>query len=182
MLAPSLTIAVTPRLMLRILSFADAAALGPILGDPEVMRFSMTGPLDASGVELLLARVADSYAQYGFGHWAVVRRRDKRLIGVCGLSMQTVDDLKQVEIGYRLERAAWGQGYATEAATAARDYGFQQVGLDRLIAIIDPANLASQRVAAKLGMLYESDALYHRRCVRVYACRRPTALEIATSP
>lgn len=172
MLAQPSTIAVTTRLTLRTLSLADAPVLEPILGDPEVMRFSMTGPLEARGIELLLSRVAESYAQFGFGHWAVIRRADDRLIGICGLSMQTIDDLRQVEIGYRLARDAWGRGYATEAALAVRDYGFDQIGLDRLIAIIDPANAASQRVATKLGMLHESDALYHRRCVRIYACQR----------
>lgn len=172
MTAPPQVIARTPRLLLRTLIADDAAALEPILGDAEVMRFSISGRLDAAGVERLMQRVADSYAQFGFGHYGVVRQEDQRLIGFCGLSMQTIDDQRQVEIGYRLARDAWGVGYATEAAMAARDYGFQQLGLARLIAIIDPANVASQRVAAKLGMIYESDALYHQRCVRVYACSR----------
>jgi ribosomal-protein-alanine N-acetyltransferase len=175
MLAPPETIATTPRLTLRTLTPADRPDLARILGDAEVMRYSISGPLDDQGVDAMLARVADSYAQFGFGHWAVVRREDERLIGFCGLAMQTIDDVRQVEIGYRLTRDAWGLGYATEAAAAARDFGFEQIGLERLIAIIDPANTLSQRVATKIGMTHESDALYYRRCVRIYACYRQAA-------
>jgi RimJ/RimL family protein N-acetyltransferase len=64
-----------------------------------------------------------------------------------------------VEIGWRLMRSAWGQGYATEAARAVRDYAFNTLGLQRLIAMIDPSNLASIRVAKKIGMCYEKDIL-----------------------
>ncbi len=165
-------IARTPRLLLRQFEPTDAAAMGPIMADPEVMRYSVSGSMDATAVAAWLERIADSYSIYGFGHWAVVRLEDERLLGFCGLSLQTLDDGRHVEIGYRLACDAWGQGFGTEAARAARDYGFQQLGLDRLIAIIDPANFKSQRVAAKLGMKPLRDALYYGRVVQVFGCQR----------
>lgn len=172
-------IARTPRLLLRQFEPSDATAMSPILADSEVMRFSVSGPLDASAVSAWLGRVADSYAIFGFGHWAVVRLEDERVLGFCGLSMQSLDDGRHVEIGYRLACDAWGQGFGTEAARAVRDYGFQQLGLDRLIAIIDPANFKSQRVAAKLGMRPLRDTLYYGRVVQVFGCERNAA---ATDP
>lgn len=165
-------IAETPRLVLRQLGPEDAAALHPILADSEVMRFSVSGPLDATAVGEWLQRVADSYALYGFGQWAVVRRADERLLGICGLAMQTLDDGRQVEIGYRLAPDVWRHGYGTEAAVAARDHGFQCVGLERLIAIVDPANFASLRVAEKLGMRHDRDTMYFGRRVHILACER----------
>jgi RimJ/RimL family protein N-acetyltransferase len=64
-----------------------------------------------------------------------------------------------VELGYRLARSAWGKGYATEATIAVRDHAFTSLGMKRLIAIIDPSNLASVRVAEKLGMRFESEVM-----------------------
>jgi ribosomal-protein-alanine N-acetyltransferase len=176
MTRPSILIAETPRLVLRHFDPSDTADLRSILADPEVMRFSVSGPLDAMAVGTWLTRIADSYALYGFGHWAVVRRNDERLLGFCGLSMQTLDDGKQVEIGYRLAHDVWGHGYGTEAATAVRDYAFREVGLERLIAIIDPANVASLRIAANLGMSHDRDTMYFGRRVHVFACRRDGAV------
>lgn len=171
----SSVIAETPRLVLRVFEPSDTAALRPILADAEVMRFSVSGPLDGALVGEWMKRIADSYALYGFGHLAVVRRSDERLLGFCGLSMQTLDDGRQVEIGYRLARDVWGHGYGTEAATAVRDYGFRVVGLERLIAIIDPANIASLRVAEKLGMSHDRDTMYFGRRVHVFGCERSDA-------
>jgi RimJ/RimL family protein N-acetyltransferase len=170
-------IAATPRLLLRQFEPSDTAALRPILADPDVMRFSVSGPLDAAAVGDWMRRVADSYALYGFGHWAVVRRADERLLGFCGLSMQVLDDGRQVEIGYRLAPDVWRHGYGTEAATSARDYGFESVGLERLIAIIDPANFASLRVAEKLGMTHDRDTMYFGRRVHIFACERAASYE-----
>jgi RimJ/RimL family protein N-acetyltransferase len=66
----------------------------------------------------------------------------------------------EIELGYRLARLAWGRGYATEAAHAVRDLAFTTLGLKRLIAMIDPANGASIRVAEKIGMQYEKDIVF----------------------
>ena len=101
------------------------------------------------------------YQTWGFGPYALVEQSSQNVIGYCGLSLfPDLDGQAEVEIGYRLARSAWGQGYATEAAWAVRDYAFTTLGVKRLIAMIDPSNLASIRVAEKIGMKYEKEVMF----------------------
>lgn len=103
----------------------------------------------------------DYYATRGYGPYAVVEQRSQRLLGYCGLFyFPDVNRKPEVEIGYRLARSAWGKGYANEAALAIRDHAFNNLKMKRLIAIIDPSNTASIRVAEKVGMRYEQDVLF----------------------
>jgi [ribosomal protein S5]-alanine N-acetyltransferase len=96
----------------------------------------------------------------GFGPYAVMKKDSPELIGYCGLFLfPEIDGYSEVEIGYRLGRATWGNGYATEAAAAVRDFALHDLHLQRLIALIDPDNSASLRVAQKLGMQYEKDVM-----------------------
>ncbi|HSJ87148.1 MAG TPA: GNAT family N-acetyltransferase, partial [Anaerolineales bacterium] len=90
--------------------------------------------------------------------YAVIERSSSGLIGYCGLfHFPDVNGQEEIELGYRLKRAAWGQGYATQAARAVRDFAFHALNIKRLIALIDPENVSSIRVAEKIGMHYESD-------------------------
>jgi len=99
--------------------------------------------------------------QWGFGPYAVMEQSSRAVIGYCGLFFfADVNGQPEVEVGYRLARAKWGHGYATEAAQAVRDYAFQTLGIKRLIAIIDPANHASIRVAHKLGIRCEQQVMF----------------------
>jgi RimJ/RimL family protein N-acetyltransferase len=100
------------------------------------------------------------YQTWGFGPYAVVERQRQAVIGYCGLFFfPDINGQPEVEIGYRLERSAWGRGYATEAARAVRDFAFGDLGMQRLIAIIDPSNIASIRVAEKIGMHHEAEVM-----------------------
>jgi len=102
-------------------------------------------------------------------------------MGYCGLFyFPDVGGQPETEIGYRLARAYWGRGYATEAARAVRDYAFDTLRLQRLIAMIDPQNGASIRVAEKLGMVYEKEVMFagYTHPDRVYVIER----EAGTSP
>jgi RimJ/RimL family protein N-acetyltransferase len=127
-------------------------ALSRVLSDPEAMRF-YPAPLDSAGVEQWIARNLRRYALNGHGLWAMVLKANGELIGDCGLTIQEVDGANEVEIGYHVRRDLWGQGLATEAARACRNYGFARLSVDRLISLIRPENLASRRVAEKNGML-----------------------------
>jgi RimJ/RimL family protein N-acetyltransferase len=116
------------------------------------------------------------YRQWGFGPYAVVDQSSHDVIGYCGLFyFPEINGRAEVEVGYRLRRAAWGNGYATGAAQAVRDYAFSTLGIKRLIAIIDPSNLASIRVAEKIGMHYESD-------VMLPGYTHPDRIYVVTSP
>ena len=151
----------TDRLILRHFHILDAEAMGYVFGDAEVMRFG-PGVQTAQWIhDWLVGCLENYYQKWGFGPWAVVEKNSGQAIGYCGLFyFPDVGGQPAVEIGYRLARSVWGQGYATEAVLAVRDYGFNVLGLPRLIAMIDPANAASIRVAAKAGMRYEKDVMF----------------------
>ncbi len=150
----------TARLILRPLHLLDALPLAALFGDAEVMRFG-DGAQDARWVERWVrARIIEQTQGWGFGRYAVVERERKAVIGYCGLSrMPDINGRPEVELGYRLLRSAWGAGYATEAALAVRDHAFDVLCLSRLVALIDPGNSASVKVAMKLGMRHEADVM-----------------------
>jgi ribosomal-protein-alanine N-acetyltransferase len=95
------------------------------------------------------------WAEKGYGVFAVEDLRTGRFLGQCGLN--TIDELGEIEVLYALERAAWGQGLATEAARAAIAYGFDEAGLPRIVAVTRPEHTRSRHVLEKLGMRYERD-------------------------
>jgi RimJ/RimL family protein N-acetyltransferase len=100
------------------------------------------------------------YADRGFGLWVMESITTSEFLGDCGLTPQTVDGVTAVELGWHTKRSRWNQGFATEAALACRDLAFTRFGLNRLISIIDPENLASRRVAEKVGMREERITLH----------------------
>ena len=151
----------TKRLLVRHFHILDSEPLYRIFGDAEVMRFG-DGVQTKEWVEAWLHSYLEHYYQtWGFGPYAVVEQSSRDVIGYCGLFFfPDVNGQPEVEIGYRLARSMWRKGYATEAAIAVRDFAFTTLGIKRLIAMIDPANLASIRVAEKLGMHYEKDVTF----------------------
>jgi hypothetical protein len=99
---------------------------------------------------------------WGFGMWAVLEKATCDVIGYVGLSrFPNRCGPNEAELGFRLACPYWGRGYATEAAMAARDYALHRLLLPRLIAMIDPDNVASVRVAEKIGMTLESEIMFH---------------------
>ena len=153
-------IAETNRLILRHLQPADAGAVDRVFGDPEVMRYGNGLKTQQAVREWVRGYIEIYYAQWGFGKWAVVEKSSGGVIGYCGLSrFPDHCGLRETEIGYRLARAAWGRGLGTEAVCAVRDYGMGALALPRLIAMIDPGNVASIRVAEKAGFRYETDVM-----------------------
>jgi RimJ/RimL family protein N-acetyltransferase len=156
---------VTDRLVLRRWRVGDAARLAAINADPEVMRFIGGGHVLGRGLsDDLIARFEAEWRRRGFGLWAVAPRDDdgSQLLGFCGLTvpMFLPDVLPAVEVGWRFARAAWGQGYATEAARAALRFAFDEHAMREVIAIIDPENARSLRVAEKLGMTPRPDRVH----------------------
>ena len=165
----------TDRLVLRLFRQSDADAMNCVFGDPEVMRFG-DGVQTQQWVQDWINHRLESYAQKSeIGPWAVNERSKEEAIGYCGLFFfPDVCGKPEFEIGYRLGCAYWGRGYATEAAKAVRDYAFYSMGLSRLIAMVDPENVASIRVAEKLGMRYEKDVMFdgYTHPDRVYVIER----------
>src|SRR5829696_7388401 len=139
----------TERLALRQLTMDDVDSMLPIFSDPEAMRFYPT-PFTRTQVEGWIQWGLDSYAKNGFGLWAVIRKEDQLFLGDCGPMLQPVEERTEMEIGYHMLRREWGRGYATEAARACRDYAFSTLKYPRVVSIVDPLNIASRHVAAKV--------------------------------
>ena len=139
----------TDRLFLRQLTLDDTDDLYEILSDPEAMRY-YPAPFTREQTIGWIDWNLRNYAQYRFGLWAVVHKDDGLVLGDCGLTIQPVEGRLEVEIGYHLKRAVWGNGYATEAALACRDYAFTMVKAPRVVSIVHPQNMPSRRVAARV--------------------------------
>jgi len=152
----------TTRLFLRRLQLTDDESLQhTIFGDPEVMRFGDGIQSIEWTRKWIRTRLEDDYPFHGYGPYAVVEKAGNNLLGYCGLfHFPDVNGKPEIEIGYRLARNAWGNGFATESARAVRDFAFCSLGIQRIIAIIDPSNIASIHVAEKIGMHYEQDVLF----------------------
>ena len=163
----------TPRLIVRYFTIKDLEALVPILGDPQVMEFSILGVHDRSLIRRFLEQRLLSYLYPGFGLYALIHKQDRELIGYCGFFAQKIDERQEVEIGYRLAAKYWGQGLATEAAQAIYNYGLNKFKFQRYVCLIEPKNQRSIRVATKLGMKLEKEIIYYNKDVGVYSidCR-----------
>jgi [ribosomal protein S5]-alanine N-acetyltransferase len=158
----------TQRLILRKITQQDSDALFEILGDPEVMSFSVHGPETREGIQKFLDATIRRYERDGVAQWAVIEKASDKFVGECGISVQMIDEKREFEIGYRFSRLYWGKGFATEAAIACRDYGFMNIMLKRLISIIEADNRRSIRVAEKIGMKLEKESFFHGIPVRIY--------------
>ena len=167
----------TARLHLRPPRLADAEAFAAINADPEVTEFvSLTGPLKRGESDLLLRKMIDHWADHGFGWWMADLRQTGELIGFVGLSHPTSlpPMAEEVELGWRLGRAHWGHGYATEGGAEGVRWALAERGLKQLISIIDRDNARSLRVAEKLGFEHWRDLAHPRwpRGVQVHRLER----------
>lgn len=151
----------TDRLIMHEIDDSDLGWLSQLMADPEVMRYSIKGPLSEQETRDLIYRDAiESYKKHGFGHYACRLKETGEPIGYCGLTMKEVDGEAIPELGYRLFVEFWGKGYATEAVLAIKEYAFQTLRMPKIISIIEPLNSASIRVAQKNGILYEYSTLF----------------------
>jgi len=161
----------TSRLILRDLTPSDADGLALVLSDPETTRYYPMR-FDRAAVEEWIARQMRRYAADGHGLWAMILKANGELIGDCGLTVQDVEGIREIEIGYHVRRHLWGQGLATEAARACRDYGFARLPVDQLVSLIRPENLQSCRVAEKNGMTVQKEIMWRGLPHLVYAVHR----------
>jgi len=166
--------------VLRPLQESDLDALAEIHADSQTMRF-LGGPRTREDTRTGLEWIIAAHREQGFGLWATTLREHGTLIGRCGILVQDVAGARENEIAYLLGSEWWGQGYATEATTAIRDHAQSQLGFERLISLIDPDNLASQAVAARIGMHHERDLVFevHPTCLFALKNRGQTPISQA---
>ena len=154
-------------------SWEDKEGFRALATDPLVMRYINTGvPWKDEQIDEFLQRQMRWQAMHRYSMWKLLSKPDGALIGICGIQPVTLEGRDEVEIGWWLTPAEWGKGLATEAATAALRFAFDNAGLNRIIAIAQPANRASTRVMEKLGMTFEREAVHKGIGVVVYAIGR----------
>jgi len=147
----------TPRLILRPWRDDDRAAFAAMGADPEVMAH-FPALLSRAESDAMVDRIGLVMAGQGFGFWAVERRDSGGFIGFCGLNQVNFPCPVEgeVEIGWRLARNAWGQGFAREAAQASLDWGFGH-GMTRIVSFTVPANVRSWGLMERLGLVRRGD-------------------------
>ncbi len=160
----------TERLVLRRLhSASEIAALLDLWTDPDVTQF-MGGPRNREDLQADFQATLEAPERDAYDLWPLLERDSLRLVGHCGLLHKDVAGRGEIEVVYVIAQSEWGQGYASEIAHALSRYAFRKLGLTRLVALIDPGNLASERVAAKIGMRFERDVVRPGGAIRrVYA-------------
>lgn len=159
----------TERLLLRSLRTDDAQALATLWADPKVTQY-MGGPRDREKIRQGFEEDAELSPPPEIDLWPVVEKASGQIIGHCGLIDKEVDGQAEFELIYVFAPSVWGKGYATEAASAVKNYAFEELGLERIVSLIDPRNAASERVAIKIGMQFEKETLRpSRKTLRVYA-------------
>lgn len=148
----------TNRLILRRLLPDDLDNLFALYSDPEIRKYFPDGTLTYEVTKEELEWFLNGHPKHPeLGLWATILKETNQFIGRCGLLPWTIEGQAEVEIAYLIAKEYWRQGLATEAAQAILQYGFEQLGLSRLVCFIDPANIASQRVAEKIGMTLEKE-------------------------
>ncbi len=152
----------TERLILREMNQADYPSLAAILQDEKTM-YAYEGAFSDRETQMWLDRNVHRYAQEGFGLWAVIEKETGLMIGQSGLTWQTINETKVIEVGYSFNRAYWGHGYATEAAKACKEYAFTVLHCSEVYSIIRDTNIASMNVAIRNGMLVRARFIKHYR-------------------
>lgn len=145
----------TERLTLRPLTTADAEHLVALDSDPEVMRFLNGGiptPREVIEREMLPRMLRCAACSAGYGYWAAIERASGEFIGWFGLHPHDAVRPREVELGYRLRRSAWGEGFATEGARALMRLGFASLGAQQVSATTYQDNIGSRRVMEKAGL------------------------------
>ncbi|GDX53402.1 hypothetical protein LBMAG27_24490 [Bacteroidota bacterium] len=149
----------TPRLLLREFEITDAENFYLLNSDHDVIRY--TGDVAFKNLDEAKALI-ENYVPYkrdGYGRWTVVLKETKEILGWCGLRF--IEDTKHIDLGYRFMKKYWNKGYATEAARACVEYGFQKLGMTEIIARAMKENLSSIEVMKKVGMTYWKDGECH---------------------
>ena len=153
-------IAETDHLLIRWFREEDIEAFKTIVQDPEVMRFSLKGPVKDADVDPLFEKLQLDYQEMGFGLFALEEKASKTVIGFAGIKRWEIDGEVQEEIGYRLLPKYWGKGLAFEATRSISEWAFKTLNLNYLIAIIEPENLRSVKLAKRLGMKKAKTTLF----------------------
>lgn len=148
----------TRRLTFREMTAGDLDDMAALLGDPGVMRY-YPNVKDRDEALAWIDWNRGLYRHEGFGLWLVSLAATGEFVGDCGLTPQEIEGITEIEVGYHVRPDLQGRGYATESAAACLEHARDVLGVRRLTALINPRNMPSRRVAEKIGLVHERDAI-----------------------
>jgi [ribosomal protein S5]-alanine N-acetyltransferase len=161
----------TPRLILGQFTEDDASLILQLNSDPEVVKYVHEPVLtsEEQAEKILLDIILPQY-KYNLGRWAIYTKTGNKFIGWCGLKYRP--ELNEIDLGYRLKNNAWGKGYATEAAQATLDHGFNSLDLNVITGRSHIENIASLKVLEKIGMQFIREETVDNCPVKTYSSSR----------
>lgn len=162
----------TNRLLLRTFTLQDAALIYELNLEQDVIRYTGDPIRDIDHAkEILEKNILPQYALYNHGRWAVHLKTGQEFIGWCGL--KTRPERKEIDVGFRFSKKYWGNGYATEAALASIKYGFEKLGIQRIVGRAMPGNVGSIKVLEKCKMNYIGDDIVDEHPAKTYEILNP---------
>lgn len=151
----------TNRLFLRRMNETDVESVFAMRSDGDIMRFIRPVQTKRRETENWISLVSSRWATEKIGFCAVIEKTTKSFAGWCGL--WRLNETGETEVGYAILKEFWGKGYAVEAAEAFLKYGFEELNLEKIVAVADPENRASRRVMEKLGMNFDYIGDFYER-------------------
>ena len=160
----------TNRLIFRRYTMDDLAFVEELVTNERVMQYIGSGVVkDRAYAIQLIERMIEQYDNFDdYGLHVLVHKETGQRIGHAGLVAQIIDDAFEMELGYWIHPDFWGQGYATEASRALKQYAEQELELERYVSAIQVGNVASQKIALRNGMQLEKQIEMEGKCVEIY--------------
>lgn len=163
----------TKRLIIKQPEATDYERLFALQSDPEVMRYIGQGVRTEPEVRTGLKAAMDHHKKYGFSLGCVYEKNSRQFVGRAGLIYLGYDETQDdIEIAYALVKSAWGKGYATELASALLDWGFKNLEVERLVAVVAPDNESSKNVLKKIKMHFSNKITYNNKPADMYIIKR----------
>jgi len=161
------------QLYLREFTYNDADDYFRLNSDADVMKYIKPPETDINVIKENIKKIHKYYLKNpGLGDWACFEKESNEFIGFFELAH--LDNTEEVEVGYRLHKKYWNKGYATEMTKVLIDYGFNKMGLEQIVGITHPENIASQKVLLKSGLTYVKDAVFYGFLDKYYAIEKKT--------
>lgn len=165
----------TERLLIRNLALEDVADMFELLKNPLVMEYSSSGPLEGEeACSFMQSTLFPQSKDRPCGIWGIELQATSRVIGLVALIYKTIDGKPLLELGYRLHPDYWGQGLASEAASALLSFAWDNHKVDKVVSIIDHSNTRSSALAERIGMHKGWNTEYQGHSVTIYQLQRPS--------
>ena len=167
----------TPRLILRRFTEADAPLILQLNSDPEVVKYVHERVLqtEEEAREIIVSIILPQY-ELDLGRWAMHTKADNEFIGWCGLKYLPKYD--EIDLGYRINKSSWGNGFATEAATHTLAYGFDTLKIPLITGKAHVDNIASLKILEKIGMNFIREEVEDDCPIKIYTLANPNLIQV----